>query len=177
VTLRVNLTARHHGRNVLAALLAYDALGLPLADRELDVALEPRRGEELALRGGGVLVNDCYNANPLSMRAALEHLVERAGDRRRVAVLGEMAELGADAPAYHLEVGRAVAELGVDELVAVGELARGYVEGAAGVSSEWAPTAADAAELVRGLLRPGDAVLVKGSRSVGLEAVAENLQQ
>ena len=175
VVLRVNLTARHHGRNLLAALHAYDALGLPLEDGELEVALERGRGQESALPGGGVLLDDCYNANPLSMRAALEHLADRAGERRRVAVLGEMAELGPDAPAYHREVGRAVAELGVRELVAVGELARGYVDAAEGVDSHWVATAAEAAELVRGLLRPGDAVLVKGSRSVGLEVVAENI--
>ena len=172
VTLRVNLTARHHGRNLLAALLAYDALGLPLEDGDVEVSLEQRRGQESPLPGGGLLLDDCYNANPLSMRAALEHLADRAGDRRRVAILGDMAELGQEAPSYHREVGRAVAELGVEELVAV---ARGYVETAAGVRSHWAATAAEAADLVREVVRPGDAVLVKGSRSVGLEVVTENL--
>ncbi len=175
LALRVNLSARHHGRNVLAALHAADALGLRPADGELRVELTRWRGEELPLPGGGVLINDCYNANPLSMRAALEHLAERAGGRRRVALLGEMAELGPDGPAYHAEIGRAVAELGVDELVAVGGPARGYVEGAVGVSSHWVATVDEAIQTLEAVLRPGDAVLVKGSRAVGLEAVAANL--
>ena len=67
------------------------------------------RGDEVPLPGGGLLINDAYNANPLSVQAALEDLVERAGGRRTVAVLGEMAELGADAPRYHEEIGRVAA--------------------------------------------------------------------
>jgi UDP-N-acetylmuramoyl-tripeptide--D-alanyl-D-alanine ligase len=109
------------------------------------------------------------------MRAALAHLAERAGAGRRVAVLGEMAELGADGPAYHREVGAAAAELGVDELVAIGELARGYVEGAGGVAARWVATVPEAIAAVREVVRPGDTVLLKASRSIGLEAVAENL--
>jgi UDP-N-acetylmuramoyl-tripeptide--D-alanyl-D-alanine ligase len=101
------------------------------------------------------------------MRAALEHLVERAGGHRRVAVLGEMAELGPTAPVYHEEIGELVRMLGV-HVIAVGEQARAY-------GGEWVPTAEDAAERLRTELRPGDTVLVKGSRSVGLEVVAENL--
>jgi UDP-N-acetylmuramoyl-tripeptide--D-alanyl-D-alanine ligase len=101
------------------------------------------------------------------MRAALTHLVERAGAGRRVAVLGEMAELGETAPAYHREVGELVRELGVS-VIAVGELGRLY-------GGEWVATAEDAAVRLRDELRPGDVVLVKGSRSVGLEVVAENL--
>jgi UDP-N-acetylmuramoyl-tripeptide--D-alanyl-D-alanine ligase len=175
VTVGVNLTARHQARNVLAALHAVDALGLPLDDCELEVSLSRWRGEEHVLPDGGLLVNDSYNANPLSMRAALEHLADRAGGRRLVAVLGDMAELGPEAPAFHREIGRAAAALGVAELVAVGELARGYLDGAKGVPAHWAATAEEAAGIVRAVLRPGDAVLVKASRAVGLEAVAENL--
>lgn len=175
LTVHLNLPARHQARNVLAALHAADALGLPIVDCELEVALSRWRGEEHELPGGGLLVNDSYNANPVSMRAALEHLAERAGARRRVAVLGDMAELGPEAPEFHREIGRAAAELGVAELVAVGELARGYVEGAQGVAAHWTATADEAASLVPTLVRPGDAVLVKASRAVGLETVAENL--
>jgi UDP-N-acetylmuramoyl-tripeptide--D-alanyl-D-alanine ligase len=68
-----------------------------------------------------------------------------------------------------------VRELGVDELVAIGELARGYVDGAAGVSARWAPTVEEGVAALRELLRPGDVVLVKGSRAMGLEAVAANV--
>jgi UDP-N-acetylmuramoyl-tripeptide--D-alanyl-D-alanine ligase len=101
------------------------------------------------------------------MCAALSHLLERAGGRRTVAILGEMAELGTDAPRYHEEVGRKAES--VDVVLGVGELARQYAP------DEWAPTAADAVEVARSLVRPGDAILVKGSRSVGLEVVADAL--
>jgi UDP-N-acetylmuramoyl-tripeptide--D-alanyl-D-alanine ligase len=124
---------------------------------------------------GGLLVNDAYNANPVSMRAALSYLVERAGERRRVAVLGDMAELGRTGPGYHREVGEAAAEVGIHELLAVGELARGYVEGAAAVPSRWVPNVHEALRALDEVVRPGDAVLVKGSRAMGLEAVAEAL--
>ena len=109
------------------------------------------------------------------MRVALGYLAERAGDRRRVAVLGDMAELGRTAPAYHREIGEAAAELGVHELLAVGELARGYLEG--GVPGRWAANVHEAVRQLDEVVRPGDAVLVKASRAVGLEAVAAALSR
>ncbi|HWJ44642.1 MAG TPA: UDP-N-acetylmuramoyl-tripeptide--D-alanyl-D-alanine ligase, partial [Gaiellaceae bacterium] len=123
-----NFTARHQAQNAVAALAALDALGLPRPDT-VDVDFSRWRGDENELPGGGLLINDAYNANPVSMRAALAYLAERAGERRRVAILGDMAELGRTGPAYHREVGEAAAELGIDELLAVGELARGYLAG------------------------------------------------
>jgi UDP-N-acetylmuramoyl-tripeptide--D-alanyl-D-alanine ligase len=169
-----NFTAQHQAANAAAALAALDALGLPPPDR-VDVDFSRWRGEERELPGGGLLINDAYNANPVSMRAALAYLAERAGSRRRVAVLGDMAELGRTAPDYHREVGAAAAELGVEELLAVGQLARGYVEGAAGVPSRWAPNVHEALRELEAVVGPGDAVLVKGSRAMGLEAIAEAL--
>jgi len=167
-----NFTARHQAQNAAAALAALDALGLrrPAC---IDVGFSRWRGDEEELPGGGLLINDAYNANPVSMRAALGYLAERAGGRRRLAVLGEMAELGRTAPAYHREVGEAAAELGVDELLAVGELARGYLEG--GVPGRWVANVHEAVRELDELVRPGDAVLVKASRAVGLEAVAAAL--
>jgi UDP-N-acetylmuramoyl-tripeptide--D-alanyl-D-alanine ligase len=103
------------------------------------------------------------------MRAALEHLVERAAGRHTVAVLGEMAELGVDAPRYHEEVGSFARDLGVDVIVGVGDLARHYAP------DEWAVDAAAARELVRTVVASGDTVLVKASRAVGLEVVADAL--
>jgi UDP-N-acetylmuramoyl-tripeptide--D-alanyl-D-alanine ligase len=171
--------SRYNATNALAALAAYRALGLPLAEAHRgarDVRLSRWRGEEVPLPGDGLLINDAYNANPLSMAAALEHLAERAGPRRKVAVLGDMAELGSGAPAYHHEVGGIAARIGVVALVAVGPLAREYLRGAQGVpETRWAPTVESAIGTLRSLLRPGDCVLVKGSRSMGLEAVADAL--
>ena len=170
-----NFTARHQAANAAAALAAYDALGLPRPER-VDVEFSRWRGEELPLPGGGLLINDAYNANPVSMRAALVHLAATAGARRRVAILGDMAELGAGAPAFHEEIGREAARNGVQALLAVGELARGYLDGAADVPvTRWAPDAEAAAAEAPGLVEPGDCVLVKASRALGLERVADAL--
>jgi UDP-N-acetylmuramoyl-tripeptide--D-alanyl-D-alanine ligase len=170
-----NFTASHQAANAAAALAALDALGLPRPDR-VDVDLSRWRGEETPLPGGGLLINDAYNANPVSMRAALAYLSERAGSRRRVAILGEMAELGTGAPAFHREIGEVAARHGVEALVAVGELARGYLDGAVGVPvARWAPDAAAAVATAEEVVEPGDCVLVKASRALGLEVVAEAL--
>ena len=120
-----------------------------------------------------MLINDAYNANPISMRAALAYLADRAEGRRRVAILGDMAELGRTGEEYHRQVGEAAAELGVDELLAVGQLARGYLEG--GVPGRWVANVHEALHEVDDVVQPGDAVLVKASRAIGLEAVAAAL--
>jgi UDP-N-acetylmuramoyl-tripeptide--D-alanyl-D-alanine ligase len=172
-----NFTAGHQAANAAAALAALDALGLPRPER-VDVEFSRWRGEELPLPGGGLLINDAYNANPVSMRAALAHLATVAGERRRVAILGDMAELGPEAPGFHEELGREVARQGVEALLAVGELSRGYLDGAVGVPlTRWAPDAEAAAGLAAELVEPGDCVLVKASRAVGLERVAGALHE
>jgi UDP-N-acetylmuramoyl-tripeptide--D-alanyl-D-alanine ligase len=127
-----------------------------------------------------VVVNDAYNANPESVRAALKALVGIAAGRRTWAVLGEMRELGPDAAIEHDAIGRLAVRLNVDRLVAVGEGARAVHlgashEGSWGQESMWVPDVDAATAVLRDELRPGDVVLVKGSRLVGLEAVAEAL--
>ena len=169
VELELPFAAEHQAENTLTALAAYWALGLPLdrvGEGAADIELSRLRGEEVPLPGGGVLINDCWNANPSSMRAALRDLAARNGGRR-VAVLGGMAELGPDAPRYHRDVGALAA--GLDVVVGVGQLARDYGP------THWVADAEAAATLLRDLLEPGDVVLVKGSRAVGLERVAQNL--
>jgi UDP-N-acetylmuramoyl-tripeptide--D-alanyl-D-alanine ligase len=163
-------TARYQAWNALAALHAYEALGLPLAAAQegaSGVTLSRWRGEEVELPGGGLLINDSYNANPVSMKAALEHLNERAAGRRKVAILGDMAELGATAPELHAEVGRAA---DVDVLLAIGPLARSYD------GTRWVETVDEALGVLDEVVQPGDAVLVKASRAVGLERVADAVQ-
>jgi UDP-N-acetylmuramoyl-tripeptide--D-alanyl-D-alanine ligase len=159
--------ARHQATNAAAALETAAALGIPPPAEPVEVAFSRWRSQESELPGGGLLVNDAWNANPVAMRAALASLQERAAGRRTVAILGEMAELGPDAGRFHEEIGRDAAS--IDVVLGVGELARGYAP------DEWAPTAAEAVGLARALVRPGDVVLVKGSRSVGLEVVAAAL--
>jgi UDP-N-acetylmuramoyl-tripeptide--D-alanyl-D-alanine ligase len=169
VEIPFSFTARHQAANAVAALTVVDALGLPLPEALVEVPFSRWRCEESQLPGGGLLINDAYNANPASMRAALEHLVERAAGRHTVAVLGEMAELGVDGPRYHEEVGAFARGLGVDVILGVGELARRYAP------DEWAADAAAASELMRTVVTSGDTVLVKASRAVGLEVVADAL--
>jgi UDP-N-acetylmuramoyl-tripeptide--D-alanyl-D-alanine ligase len=163
-----DFTARHQARNALAALHAARALAVEPEDT-VDVEFSKWRGEELPLPGGGLLINDAYNANPLSVQAALEDLVERANGRRTVAVLGEMAELGPDAPRYHEEIALVAENLGVDVVIGIGEPARSYEP------AVWYADADAAAAAAGELIRPGDCVLVKGSRAAGLEIVAEAL--
>jgi UDP-N-acetylmuramoyl-tripeptide--D-alanyl-D-alanine ligase len=172
IALETSFTAPHQLQNTLAALTVCDVLGILPDDGRLEVAFSPLREEVIELADGVTLINDCYNANPASMNAALAHLAALAGDRRKVAVLGEMAELGDDAAGYHRDVGEEAVQAGVDEIVAVGPLAAEYLVPGNGVA---AATADEAADALRAILRPGDVVLVKGSRSVGLEAVAAKL--
>jgi UDP-N-acetylmuramoyl-tripeptide--D-alanyl-D-alanine ligase len=170
-----NVGSRHQAANSAAALAALAALGLP-RPASVDVDFSRWRGEEVELAGGGLLINDAYNANPVSMRAALVYLAERAGGRRRVAILGEMAELGPGALEFHRQIGEEAARLGVEALIAAGELARSYIDGAGGVPvARWVPDAAAAVAAAEEVVEPGDCVLVKASRAVGLEVVAEAL--
>lgn len=164
-------TEAHNLTNALAAIAAGVALGADLAemaDGAASIGFSHFRGERLELGNGIVLVNDCYNANPVSMRAALDHLAT-LGAGRTVAVLGEMGELGPGAPRYHREVGEHARAAGLDLLIGVGQPAREYDP------DELVADPGEAAELLAAQLEPGDAVLVKGSRSAGLEAVAELL--
>jgi UDP-N-acetylmuramoyl-tripeptide--D-alanyl-D-alanine ligase len=168
-----SFAARHQATNAIAALTVCEALGIPLPDEIVDVSFSRWRSEESDLPGGGLLINDAWNANPVAMRAALEYLVERAAGRRTIAILGEMAELGENAAAYHDEIGRLVRDLAIDHVFAVGPMAKHYTTHVN--ASTWSPKLEDLVEQVRDELEPGDVVLVKGSRSVGLEFVASAL--
>jgi UDP-N-acetylmuramoyl-tripeptide--D-alanyl-D-alanine ligase len=168
----------HNLTNALCAV----AIGVSLGrDPEEMAALTARigfsrlRGERVALRGRILLLNDCYNANPISMRAAIENLATTIaghdeGEGRAVAVLGGMAELGPDGPGFHAEIGALVRERGIGPLIGVGDLARDYSP------DEWVVDADEAIAVVAAELRPGDVLLVKGSRSVGLERLTDGLR-
>lgn len=173
IQLELPFTQHHNLLDTLAAVAAARAVGVAPSGR-VDIRFSALRGERVALPIGAVVVNDCYNANPLSMAAALEDLASGGPEGRRVAVLGDMLELGADARALHREVGAQAARAGVDVLVAVGPLAEAMPEAFHGESFA-VPDAAAAAELARSLVAAGDVVLVKASRGVGLEVVTEAL--
>jgi UDP-N-acetylmuramoyl-tripeptide--D-alanyl-D-alanine ligase len=154
--------------NTLAAVAAAIAIGVT-PEGAVEPEFSSLRGQVLELDGGVTIVNDCYNANPMSMRAALDHLAGSAAERR-LAILGGMAELGPDSLAFHREIGEHAARLGIDVLITVGEEALGYGEGFDGELHSVA-TPEEAGALLEELAAPGDRVLVKGSRAVGLERV------
>ncbi|AJE86175.1 MULTISPECIES: UDP-N-acetylmuramoyl-tripeptide--D-alanyl-D-alanine ligase [Streptomyces] len=188
VTLR--LYGEHHVSNALAAAAVAHELGMSAEEIALALcaagSLSRWRMEVTERPDGVTVVNDAYNANPESMRAALRALAamgeaSRAEGGRTWAVLGQMAELGDEALAEHDAVGRLAVRLNVGKLVAVGGreaawLRMGaYNEGSWGEESVHVSDAQAAIDLLRSELRPGDVVLVKASRSVGLERVAEGL--
>ena len=168
---RFPFTEAHNLINALAAIAIGVALDAPLpemAERSPRIVFSRLRGEVLE-SGGVLIVNDCYNANPISMRAALDHLATVDVPGRRIAVLGEMLELGPDAALYHRDVGAHARDLGIGPILGVGELARHYAP------DGWVPDARKAISALERLTTSGDAVLVKGSRSVGLELVTDEL--
>jgi UDP-N-acetylmuramoyl-tripeptide--D-alanyl-D-alanine ligase len=170
--LQPSFSQAHNLRNLLAATAAALALGLDPGG-PLHVRFSALRGERLELADGVIVINDCYNANPMSMRAAIDDLAGTA-QARRVAVLGDMLELGPESPRLHREIGLYAAEQGLDVLVTVGPLAAEMRREFEGESYAVADAGA-AAGLLQRLLAAGDTVLVKGSRGVGLERVAEAL--
>jgi UDP-N-acetylmuramoyl-tripeptide--D-alanyl-D-alanine ligase len=177
ITLDVNFEQGHLRRNLLAAVAAARAVGVR-PDGAVELSLSPGRGERVGLPSGVMLIDDCYNANPMSMRAALDDLAataERGRHARRVAVLGDMLELGVREREFHAQIGRAARHAGVDLLVTVGPHAAAMSETFAGTVHR-ARDATEAAALVPPLLRSGDVVLVKGSRGVGLELVCRALR-
>jgi UDP-N-acetylmuramoyl-tripeptide--D-alanyl-D-alanine ligase len=176
VTLEAPFTQAHLRRNLLPAVAAASAIGV-IPEGRVALELSPGRGQRVSLPDGVTLIDDCYNANPMSMRAALEDLAETAataGRARTVAVLGDMLELGPQGREYHAELGEEASAAGVDLVVTVGPLAAAIAERFDGEIHS-VPDAATAAEIVPELLRGGDVVLVKGSRGVGLERVCRAL--
>jgi UDP-N-acetylmuramoyl-tripeptide--D-alanyl-D-alanine ligase len=171
--LELPFRARHQRTNALAAVAAALAVGVRPSGR-LDVPAGHLRGERVALPVGATIINDCYNASPLSMRAALDELSTEPAEGRRIAVLGDMLELGEHEVQLHRDVGAAAGEAGVDVLVTVGPRAAAMTDVFDGDAYAVAD-AAEAAALTGELIEPGDVVLVKGSRGVGLEVVAEAL--
>lgn len=170
--------------DLAAALAAQESasgviLPVETIDRALATVQLAGRASVRHLAGDVVVVDDTYNANPASMRSALETLAEIARDRRRVAVLGEMKELGAHAEAEHVALGDALAAAGVSLAIGCGGLISRALERAAelGVEVVIADSTAAAAREATSRVRRADAVLVKGSRSVGAEAVVAALTE
>jgi UDP-N-acetylmuramoyl-tripeptide--D-alanyl-D-alanine ligase len=182
----LDLVGEHHVANALAVAGVAHALGMGVdvvaAELSKAQALSRWRMEVHERPDGVTVVNDAYNANPESMRAALKALVAMAGGRRTWAVLGEMRELGEASTAEHDALGRLAVRLDVNRLLAVGPAARMVHLGAAHEGSwadeaAWVPDIEAALGLLHAQLRPGDVVLVKASRAAGLERLVDALLQ
>lgn len=171
--------------NLLAAAAVASELDVPLAaiaERAAEFRAAPRRGELLRLPGGITLIDDSYNASPAAVRRSLETVKAATGSARKVAVLGEMLELGDHSARLHAEIGSAAAGADLNLLIAVGgDPARHLAEAAraAGMpvsTVAYAPTSKEAADLALTWIRPGDLVLVKGSRGTRTDEVVDRLK-
>jgi UDP-N-acetylmuramoyl-tripeptide--D-alanyl-D-alanine ligase len=175
---RLPLHGLYNVENCLAAATAAWTLGLSLAEiAEAARGIQPASMRGVVHRVSGVtLVDDSYNSNPDALGKALEGAAYLPGDRR-VAVIGDMLELGPEGPRFHRECGERAARLGFSPVVGVGNLSQHLVDGAgaAGAEAVWLPDATAAAEWAAGEVRSGDVVLVKGSRGVGLDKVVRRL--
>ena len=181
VEVKTPVFGTHLVEPLLAAIGGARALGLSLEECAGGLARLRRtglRGEVYRLRNDVFVYDDSYNASPAAVAAVLRYGMEgaRRQDRRFVAILGGMFELGAGAREYHREAGALAGEVGVDLLVCVGEEARWYAEGFTGKVLFYEDAEA-AAEGVEGELRGGDYVVVKGSRGVGLERLTQRLKE
>jgi UDP-N-acetylmuramoyl-tripeptide--D-alanyl-D-alanine ligase len=168
----------HMVQNALLAVAAGRMFGLSLEDCAAGLAAAPLTKARLQIKEirGVQFIDDSYNANPESMKAALHTLVELDADGKRIAVLGEMRELGEESARGHREVGETAAELGVDYLIAIGDVAAAIVRAAehAGLKNSRAVSSTtEAAEVLADIAEPGDLVLIKGSRAARTERVME----
>jgi UDP-N-acetylmuramoyl-tripeptide--D-alanyl-D-alanine ligase len=176
IVLEAPFTQAHLRSNLLAAVAAARAVGVAPSGR-VELALTAGRGQRYITPSRVTVIDDCYNANPISMRAALDDLKATAtatDSSRRVAVLGDMLELGPAEREFHAELGEQAAAAGADVLVTVGPLAASIADRFGGETHSVAD-AGEAAMVVPELLAPGDVVLVKASRGVGLELVCRAL--
>jgi UDP-N-acetylmuramoyl-tripeptide--D-alanyl-D-alanine ligase len=183
VRLTLPLPGRHNAYNAAAAAAVALRLGVELADVAVGlehVELTEWRMQVFTAANGVTVINDAYNANPTSMRAAVDALCGMRPDGRRIAVLGDMRELGSLAELAHFRIGEEIARSAIAVLVTVGGLGRRIADGAiaAGMDASAVRACAgaeEASEVLDDLLAPGDAVLVKASRSMGLEQVVEGI--
>jgi len=185
VEIHLPMPGTHNALNAAAAFAVAHQMGVApdaIADALRTAELPGARMRVIQTQAGATLLDDSYNAGPDSMRAALQTLLDFPGAGRRVAILGDMKELGEFSESEHRKIGQFAGQF-LDLLVGVGAETRPLLNSAIRAASDveqamevhWFPTSADAKEAVAAMIRSNDVVLVKGSRSVGLEAVVEEL--
>jgi UDP-N-acetylmuramoyl-tripeptide--D-alanyl-D-alanine ligase len=179
----IRVQGEHNVTNALAAGAVGSTLGLPggVIAQGLSRFRPAAMRSQVRVNQGVKLIIDCYNANPASMEAAVRLLAQTGAKRKKIAVLGDMLELGPNAAQMHEEVGGFLARQGIDQLVACGVLGRSLAKGAKNAGLDQSriievPDARAAADAVKTLVKPGDAVLIKASRGMKLELVADALQ-
>lgn len=179
----IRVQGGHNVTNALAAAAVGTVLGLPGAVIAQGLArFRPAAMRSQILVSHGIkIINDCYNANPASMKAAVQLLAQTESGRKKIAVVGDMLELGPGAVQMHEEVGAFVAHQGIDQIITCGPLARSLAEGARRAGMDRTrilevPDAAAAAASLKTMVKQGDAVLVKASRGMKLEQVVQALQ-
>ena len=177
---RLRTHGTHNISNALAAAAVGYLLGLSgtMIAKGLGAFRPGAMRSEVIRRGGVHIIKDCYNANPASMKAAIDVLAELGQDKRTVAVLGDMLELGPGTDAFHREIGTYVAKADITTLLSVGTLGRRIAEGAlaGGMDPSCVVSVADASEAKRTftqLIHPGDVALIKASRGIRLEQILE----
>jgi UDP-N-acetylmuramyl pentapeptide synthase len=163
-------------QNALLAVAAGRAFGLSIEECGAGLAAASLTKARLQIKqiGGVHFLDDSYNANPDSMKAALRTLIELDAEGKRIAVLGEMRELGAESERGHREIGETAASLAVDQLITIGDMAGRIAEGAraAGLKNVSSVSSTrEAADLLGEIAAPGDLVLIKGSRAAKTEDV------
>lgn len=182
---RLKLYGTHNVQNFLAAALAAHALGVPLdtvVKRAARIKPQPGRGVVTKFKAGFVIVDETYNSNPAAVASSLTSLAKVPWSGRRIALLGDMLELGASGKKRHRETGALVAKLKFDRLIAVGPLGQDIQKGAiaGGMKREcalWVPDASTAAELLIGELKRGDLVVLKASHGVGLDRTLSKVME
>jgi len=175
---QLSVPSLHMVQNALLAVAAGRAFGVPLEECAIGLATAPLTKARLQIKevNGVQFLDDSYNANPDSMKAALQTLVELHADGKKIAVLGEMRELGSETERGHREVGQEAAALEIDQLIGIGQMGALIVDAAKKAGLEKSSTVestADAAELLINIAEPGDLVLIKGSRLARTEDVIE----
>ncbi|MBC7329373.1 UDP-N-acetylmuramoyl-tripeptide--D-alanyl-D-alanine ligase [bacterium] len=183
ITAKSYLQGEHNFINLLAAIAASLPAELSLEEIEKQIPtlpLPPMRLEQIKLPGNILIINDSYNSNPLSLRAALNYLSEKKG--RRIAILGDMLELGEESERLHREAGAWVKKAGVSHLILIGEKAKFIGDGAIEKgfppsNIAYFPEKEGVVSFIQGLLEEGDTVLVKGSRKLQLEQIVEELKR
>jgi len=174
----INMPGKHNIYNAVAAIAAGSAAGIDPANVVKPLAaMKPYHlRSEIFVANGVTIINDCYNANPYSMKSAIDTLSELRSRGRLIAVLGDMLELGENRMNFHIEAGKYLQQKNVDALFAIGSLAGHYLNKFKGDFKEHFDNKKQLMLRLNEYLRSGDVVLIKGSRRIALEEVSENLR-